>query len=1301
MNDSYGPVNSKEYWDGRFSSGDWERNQGRRQTRYFYVLLAELLPDWFKDRVRRDSDLRIVDFGCAEGDGIPVLSAELDHGVIGVDFSAEAVKNAAAQYPGFTFEQGDVRSYRGRVDVAILSNIIEHFPDPYGLLESVAARTKRFLVVMVPLEETDLMAEHCYTFRYQNIPLAVGNYQLVYFTEHDCRKDPEQLFLARQVLLIYACCPEDVRTLKVSELDGLLFLRRRQQEEEAAAAGRLLAGQAELREKLDAASGSLSGAFSAAEERLSDRVRAAGDRLSETLEEKLSAAEKRVTDELETLRARERESREAIAGQLAENAGLMRELSAEQTALALQAVEKTLQAGAIQARNDALTREKEELTRQYADLVERFNNLNDHYGFVVSENVRIVQSRTYRIAEWEKKLLERLHLIGFFKFLLSVRRNGWKEARRLRQLEKAAQKHAPVQIADSGETIPDISALTPDEQWRQAHRQICLARLSEPWTEATKTAAEAIGTRRCRGIVVYPHAVHWEPIQRPQQLLRSFAKAGFLCFFCENAQEGQTIREAEENLFVVYGEEFLLPALQNRCPIVLVTYHNQSVFCDLLPEKVLWFDALDNFEFFSHGGTREAAELYRRLIQNADLVTYSADALADYVKARPDAVKLNNAVCPEDFAPGGEREIAELEDIRRAGRKIVGYYGAIEEWFDVDAIRAILDHTDCEVVLIGRCGLDLSALSSDRLHLPGQVPYGELKSYSRYFDVALIPFKVNKLTDSVSPVKFFEYAAQGIPVLSANIREMRAYADACGAVLIYRDHEEMLSQLNGLLSSGPDRDALRALGAQNSWQQRAETVLDALFSAPLGLRALAALDGRGAVSVETVTFFKYDGTNYYSGGAERYLLDLHEICREIGVPYRVLQYGSYSWVRFYGETEVVAMAARENSVDQLTVPLMDEMDAAFRRATCPEGAVNVLSPFYILRGRMDVPTIGISHGISWDSEYNHFTDGNTFWQTNRNVIDAAGECDRMISVDTNTCNWFQTLDYDTARRITYVPNYVDGQTFSPREDFDVPRDRIVITYPRRLYAPRGLYAVLDILDEVLERYANVEFRFVGKGFESDTKHVEKKIRKWGDRVKMYSMPPDRMNDVYRDSDISLVPTMYSEGTSLSCLEALSSGNAVICTRVGGLTDLILDGFNGLLIEPNSRALKEALCRLLEDPEEMARLKRNAVMTAAAFSKEKWKRRWKQILLSELGERRKREYTPPRRCRIDLARPEELREAAVLKTVREYLENGWFVFIACKNDPLRLRSFGRLQFIESDEDLYFEPEVTISGSTLLS
>ena len=104
-----------------------------------------------------------------------------------------------------------------------------------------------------------------------------------------------------------------------------------------------------------------------------------------------------------------------------------------------------------------------------------------------------------------------------------------------------------------------------------------------------------------------------------------------------------------------------------------------------------------------------------------------------------------------------------------------------------------------------------------------------------------------------------------------------------------------------------------------------------------------------------------------------------------------------------------------------------------------------------------------------------------------------------------------------------------------------------------------------------------------------------------------------MPQVYQEADISLIPTLYSEGTSLSCLEAQSTGNIVISTNVGGLPNLIIDGYNGILINPNAHDLMTALDMVLANAQLRKTLSQNAVSVARAFDKSVWEQRWGKII----------------------------------------------------------------------------------------
>lgn len=378
------------------------------------------------------------------------------------------------------------------------------------------------------------------------------------------------------------------------------------------------------------------------------------------------------------------------------------------------------------------------------------------------------------------------------------------------------------------------------------------------------------------------------------------------------------------------------------------------------------------------------------------------------------------------------------------------------------------------------------------------------------------------------------------------------------------------------------------------------------------IQLLANYENKNSVTAKCSTFFNYEGTNYYSGGAERYLVDLHSVCKNLNLNFDIYQNANKPFIRKFREVTVIGMHNKNVPLNYSESFFKTQMEK-YINMTSGKSQLHIFSAFHECYPLKCSPSIGISHGISWDNKANKAVDGIDFWNNKKMFINSALNCDKMISVDTNTANWFQTIDYELGnQKVNVITNYVDTKEFCPDDSFK-KKDKIVITYPRRLYEPRGMYLLLDIVDDLFSKYDNIEIHFVGKGFDEDVNKIKEKMKIYPDKLFCYSMEPEKMHEVYKKSDISLVPTLYSEGTSLSCLEAMSTGNIVVCTRIGGLTDLVINGLNGYLIEPNKKSLLETLENIIENIDKQDKIKKNAIDTAKALNKNLWKDKWTKVI----------------------------------------------------------------------------------------
>ncbi len=348
------------------------------------------------------------------------------------------------------------------------------------------------------------------------------------------------------------------------------------------------------------------------------------------------------------------------------------------------------------------------------------------------------------------------------------------------------------------------------------------------------------------------------------------------------------------------------------------------------------------------------------------------------------------------------------------------------------------------------------------------------------------------------------------------------------------------------------------------------------------------------------SFFDKKGENYFSGGGERYACDLAALISKRGYKIILLQAADFKlpvpWCKKFGDIHVVGVNAEGKEYCKIVNSLQSPELAIYSGAIPWEK-----SPYK--------HSVLISHGITWDCPR-----ANADINYLQSLLYVAKD---IVSVDTNTLSWFRSTFSKTIKdnniQMNYIPNYVDLKKYTPKTNLSENRP-IKILFPRRCSEERGFWPFTDIIPELFLKFQNIEIDMVGYAHTPEIKErIDYLSEKFPLRFKYYVCSADEMPKVYQNADISVIPTIYSEGTSLSCIEAMSSGNAVIATVIGGLPNLIINNFNGMLINPDKNSLMNALTKVILDKEYRAKIQSNAVNIAQEFSKENWERSWNLIL----------------------------------------------------------------------------------------
>ena len=200
-------INSSDYWDSRFST-DWESFDGPRQSRFFAQLAIDNLPAWLFEQVRKES-LTVADWGCAQGDGTDVLANFINsEQLVGVDFSETAIEQASERYPKIAFRNEnwlENSNNEESFDIIFSSNTLEHFSNPYEVLEILTQKAKKAVVLALPYREKERIPEHFHSFFPENIPLYLNtDFQLVWSRIVDCENLPQTQWPGEQVFLIFS-----------------------------------------------------------------------------------------------------------------------------------------------------------------------------------------------------------------------------------------------------------------------------------------------------------------------------------------------------------------------------------------------------------------------------------------------------------------------------------------------------------------------------------------------------------------------------------------------------------------------------------------------------------------------------------------------------------------------------------------------------------------------------------------------------------------------------------------------------------------------------------------------------------------------------------------------------------------------------------------------------------------------------------------------------------------------------------------------------------------------------------------
>ncbi len=349
-------------------------------------------------------------------------------------------------------------------------------------------------------------------------------------------------------------------------------------------------------------------------------------------------------------------------------------------------------------------------------------------------------------------------------------------------------------------------------------------------------------------IIILPMLVDWNiPLfQRPQHLAKNLAKEGFLYFYCTGNMQYDHIdgfEEISKNCYLTNRFD-LVDKIEGRRKFYDLSSTDNITDWHFVIDRLqrgdgIIYQYIDEISDDLSGFTipKKTWEKHTNILKDERcIVIPSATKLENDVKKhRSKNYKLvTNGVEIEHFSKdrGYEEYPKEIKKIVDKKKPIIGYFGAFASWFDYELVKKLAkEREDLEIVLLG-WDYDGSIKKAgfkefENIIVLGPIEYQKLPNYATCFDVSTIPFVINDITESTSPIKLFEYMAMGKPIVTTDMPECRKYE----SVLIGKKHEEFIQKIDEALSLVDDKEYKKILkkeANENSWESKAKDIVSML-----------------------------------------------------------------------------------------------------------------------------------------------------------------------------------------------------------------------------------------------------------------------------------------------------------------------------------------------------------------------------------------------------------------------------------------------------------------------------------------
>ena len=361
-------------------------------------------------------------------------------------------------------------------------------------------------------------------------------------------------------------------------------------------------------------------------------------------------------------------------------------------------------------------------------------------------------------------------------------------------------------------------------------------------------------------------------------------------------------------------------------------------------------------------------------------------------------------------------------------------------------------------------------------------------------------------------------------------------------------------------------------------------------------------------------FFDKEGESRKIGGIETYIEALGRLLLRIGIEPIICQYGNKYFETSWEGVKVLGFPVDKTNNFDNHKQLYSFVEKLINKK---EDAVIFMTDIYSFKLN-DVRNMSIQHGIAWDTPY-------FYGHPKANYLRRIRECYRAIKgfeqspmsvcVDYNFYNWYKIMcPNNLPKQVFVIPNFCNKiikKEELVRKLETIDDNNIKIIFARRFEEHRGSLLFAEVMNEFLKKHKNISLTIAGEG---PCEGKMKEILKFHSNVVFTKYLGSQAYDIHKNHDIAVIPTIGSEGTSLSLLEAMGAGCLAVATPVGGMSNIVIDGYNGLFSMPDFESLYYTLEKAINLLTTNKQIIYNSVETIrTGFSIDAWESKWETII----------------------------------------------------------------------------------------